>query len=406
MYSAPHQPRESETLMTTPPPAKDDLAVNRHIGRRTVLTAAALTAPAIALSVATPARAASAGSTIRVDGPTEAAVGDVLTGTITATITSANGVPLPGETVTFTLAPTTLGTFPGGTTTATTTTNAAGQATAPDLTLTRTGALTITATNSGHTATISIPIADNAATGAIAFSAPAYATTPGGVIENISGTVTLTAGTLPSSIKFDVPQGWSGPDTASVTPVTQERGTFSTGPFKPSASAPTRAEITATSSAPGIKAATADLAIASEFAAAFSVGGYVLFDAFLPVSPKAITAYGSAPVFFTEAGPGGGYTFDDFQHLSFSFGDVTTATSEDGRQFGVAITGRFISLVAPENAGVLTIDQKANPEGGFRLSLSSVGPLGFDGLSSLQGKWNPARLIVSSIYPAYLQPAS
>lgn len=87
-----------------PPPPRDEVqGGGQAASRRTVLAAAALAAPAIALSVATPARAASANATITLTTPGDPQPLNTDIGAkIYATVKSAGGSLLPGEKVFFT----------------------------------------------------------------------------------------------------------------------------------------------------------------------------------------------------------------------------------------------------------------------------------------------------------------
>lgn len=122
------------------------------IARRTIVAAAAWAPPVIAMSMATPAMAASTNATITLafanndDRPVGSSLADAV-----ATVRSKNGVPLPGERVTLQIA----GSNPAGgyfsrpgTTSLTGTTNAAGQIAATGL------VATVAGTTLGLTATL------------------------------------------------------------------------------------------------------------------------------------------------------------------------------------------------------------------------------------------------------------
>lgn len=189
-----------------------------RVGRRVVLGAAALAAPAVALSVATPARAASAASTLTVTAPAAAAPGDVLSSTVFATVLSRGGFPVAGEQVVFTVSPGTVGSFPGNALTFTGVTDATGRAFATGLSAKAAGTLTVTATNSGHTATARTTV--TAPTGTIAFTPPTL-TFGAGTVSAVNGQLTRTGGSgYPTTVDLTYSGGYTGPATAAVNPTT------------------------------------------------------------------------------------------------------------------------------------------------------------------------------------------
>lgn len=133
-------------------PAAPPSVVEGHAGpsRRSVVTAAAWAVPVVSIALATPAHAASSNARITIGFPDEAPRGlgaDLSDASVL--VVSQNGVPLPGETVTFTV--TGPASFPDGALTFTTVTNAAGVAVASGLlaSLLAGGVVTLTATASG-----------------------------------------------------------------------------------------------------------------------------------------------------------------------------------------------------------------------------------------------------------------
>src|SRR3989442_1370241 len=70
------------------------------------------------------------------------------------------------------------------------------------------------------------PIAAASGAGTILFDQPNYSTSSRGQYTTISGKVTLASGTLPSVVTLVYPEGFTGPATATVDPVT---GAFTVG---------------------------------------------------------------------------------------------------------------------------------------------------------------------------------
>ena len=128
----------------------EDESPGRRPSRRTVLQSAAWSVPVLTVAIATPAVAASAQSTISTSfaNMTPRLSGSSLADG-TALVKSANGLPVPGERVTFTVTgPAYFGT--PGVTSYTTATNSAGVATATGLTAAAAaGTVALTATAAG-----------------------------------------------------------------------------------------------------------------------------------------------------------------------------------------------------------------------------------------------------------------
>ena len=231
-------------------PRNNDLGgTNGDLPRRTVLTAAAFAVPAIAVSVAAPAAAASANATITLAAPTAAQAGDDVNASVVATVLSQNGTPLPGEPVVFTVAPTTVGSFPGGASTYSASTNASGRAQLAGLTLNGAGALSITASNSGHTARASVTVTAAPAP-IVRFDAESFNVPTIGGTVSVTGTVT---GSI-TSVALSYTGGYTGGPSATVS-----NGAFSidvTGP-----AVPVQGSVSA--AAPGAQTATAGLLTSS-----------------------------------------------------------------------------------------------------------------------------------------------
>lgn len=202
MNTAPDHPLPEPTGADLPP-----------IARRTVIGAAAWAVPAITLSVAAPATAASAGSTIALTAPSTAFTDEDISSSVIATVRSANGVPLSGESVVFTVDPTSVGAFPNGANTFTAVTDATGAARTVGLSLLSNGTLTVSAMNSGHSDTVSITVAPS--DGTIAMTYPNL-TVRGGSTFDVPGVVTATHGVVPSAVQLNYSAGITGPASASV----------------------------------------------------------------------------------------------------------------------------------------------------------------------------------------------
>lgn len=232
-----------------------------HIPRRSILTAAALAAPAIVLSVATPAAAASAGATLSVAFANTdlRAPGSSLADGV-ATVRSSTGSPVPNESVTFSVTgPAFFGN--AGTTTFVTTTDTAGQAAAIGLTAGDSdGTVVLTATVAG-VAAASAQVVVQTPTGQVTFAQPSYPTAAGSRFA-VAGTVHQTGGATVTTIALAYAGGLTGPATASVG----TGGTFEVRDIAaPSASA-TTGTITATSA--GLTPGTTQVV---------TVGGYISF---------------------------------------------------------------------------------------------------------------------------------
>ncbi|WP_066517008.1 hypothetical protein [Curtobacterium ammoniigenes] len=244
----------------------DEAAVPRltsnGFGRRSLFAAAMVGAPAIALSVATPAAAASAGAALSVafGNSTPRAPGSSLADGV-ATVRSVAGHPVPNETVTLSVTgPAYFGS--PGTTTFVTVTNAAGEAFATGLTAGDvSGTVVLTATITGvaaQTAEIAVAVP----TGSIAFAQPNYPAAVGATFA-IAGRVAQTGGPAVESVALSYSGGLSGPARATVS----SGGAFTvTGVVAPSSAAIT-GTITAT-----------QVGLTSGSTQVLTVGGYISFD--------------------------------------------------------------------------------------------------------------------------------
>ena len=165
------------------------------IARRTVVAAAAWAPPVIAMSMATPAMAASTNATISLAfaNNTPRPVGTSLADAV-ATVRSKNGVPLPGERVTLQIAGGNLAggyfTTPG-TTTLTGTTNAAGQFAATGLTAAKPGTLALYATLVGTSTSAYAQIRIVGAPTTIALTVTPPSVPTGGSLASSSALVTV-----------------------------------------------------------------------------------------------------------------------------------------------------------------------------------------------------------------------
>lgn len=205
------------------PQSTGELLPSEHaLTRRTALTLAAFSVPAIAVSVAAPATAASANATIEIVAPATAMVGDNINIYVRTTVRSQSGVPLPNEPVVVSVSPTTVGSFPGNGGAYAGTTNASGFVTLSGLTLNNPGTLTFTATNSGHVATAQtvVGVLD---LGVVTFDTPIWNPYVGRAFT-MTGTVAAGASGRPTQLSVTYPSIVSGPATV---PVNQSTGVFS-----------------------------------------------------------------------------------------------------------------------------------------------------------------------------------
>ncbi|WP_426624692.1 hypothetical protein ACPPVW_00915 [Leifsonia sp. McL0607] len=206
---------------STDPIADEATTQDKMLRRRTVVGAAAWAAPVIAMSVASPAHAASGPVvTLTLDAPATAVVGMLAPDVVYATVL-ADDSPSAGVMVTFTVANASLGGFGAdGEQTVTEATNDAGVAYPPAMLLKAEGEVEVTATASGRTAVAFIT--GQAANGTMAFKQSEVNAGAASTFA-LSGVLTRTSGTgYPAEVSIAYPDGFSGPVTVPVDQATGE----------------------------------------------------------------------------------------------------------------------------------------------------------------------------------------
>jgi hypothetical protein len=180
--------------------------------RRAVVGAAAWGVPAIIATAATPAVAASRVPTIVLTVPPTAIVRERVT--VSAVLTSVDGSPMAGESITFLVNPVSVGVFAPAASSVTTTTDASGVAIVGILDIKSAGTLTVVATAAGTSDTRTIFIEES--TGTIAFDQDRYDVQSNSVNEVI-GRVTLLTGTVrPSALLLTYTGDVTGPGSVVV----------------------------------------------------------------------------------------------------------------------------------------------------------------------------------------------
>lgn len=192
-----------------------DPALNGPVGgtsRRSVIAGAAWALPVVALSIATPMAAASVAPQLVLDAPDAADVGEQLT--VSARLVDANGLPMVGESVTFTVSPTSVGVFGAASASVTVQTNAAGEATVTNLNIRQAGTLSVVAMGAGATDTRAISV--EASTGTIEFDPDMYTASPNSIVV-LTGRVTRDTGNrYPTSVSLSYLGAARGPASVLV----------------------------------------------------------------------------------------------------------------------------------------------------------------------------------------------
>ncbi|MGW9159331.1 hypothetical protein [Microbacterium sp. NPDC055665] len=184
----------------------------RGFSRRSVVGAAAWSVPVVALSVATPLAAASTAAQLVLGAPTTANVNEQLT--VSARLVGDDGQPMVGESITFSVSPTSVGTFGPAAANVTVQTNGTGEATVGNLNIHQPGTLTLVAIGAGLTDTKAITI--EASTGTTAFDQSQYSTAANSTVV-LTGVVTRLTGTqYPTNVYFTYTGDVTGPLSALV----------------------------------------------------------------------------------------------------------------------------------------------------------------------------------------------
>ncbi|WP_426625209.1 hypothetical protein ACPPVW_03790 [Leifsonia sp. McL0607] len=223
--------------------------------RRTIVGAAAWAAPAIALSVGSPAYAASVRDvTLSLVAPSTAKVGTLSPDAVYATV-RADGKPGAGVAVTFTVVNAALGGFGADDEqSVTVVTDGAGIARPPAMLLKVAKLVQITATAAGRAASAYIAVSQVVVTaGTMAFK-PSTVNVAAASTFALAGALTRTAGSgYPPTVSLVYPAGYAGPATV---PVDQATGEF----LVPGVKAGT-IDGTITANAPGFGTATVAITV-------------------------------------------------------------------------------------------------------------------------------------------------
>lgn len=295
----------------------EDVATTEHepgsgpLTRRSALALAAFSVPAVVMSVAAPAAAASGQAQLRLLLPGPAAPGDTLTD-VRATLRDAAGNIAPGTPVQFSIDPVSVGAFTvGDAATYTARTNALSMATAGAIAIASAGTLTVTATALGAIDVGTIEVQAGTTPSVISFGSSSYSGETGSQIS-VGGTVTASStGSRPSSVSLAYAGGFSGPAAASVN---------ASGAFAASVSAPSSpGSGSVTASATGARSGSATLtARAASYAFVFEVYNEQLgvWSAYTPPRLGYIVAGGTTPLVvrcryrFTSASAPRAVTYD------------------------------------------------------------------------------------------------
>lgn len=174
--------------------------------------AAAWSVPVIALSVATPLVAASAAAQLVLVAPATANVNEQLT--VSARLVGDDGQPMVGESITFSVSPTSVGTFGAVSANVTVPTNGTGDAVVSNLNIRQSGTLTLVAIGAGLTDTKAITI--EASTGTTVFDQAQYNTAANTTVV-LTGVVTRLTGTqYPTNVYLTYTGDVTGPLSALV----------------------------------------------------------------------------------------------------------------------------------------------------------------------------------------------
>lgn len=211
-----------DEITMTEPIAHEVASSSEVLRRRTIIGAAAWAAPVIAMSVASPAHAASARNvTLTVTAPATALVGRLTADAVYATV-AVDGKPAAGEPVTFTVEAQSGGFGANGEASVTVVSGEGGVAHPPAMLLKAAGVVQIVASAAGSTASAQVAVSEPVAAGTIAFKQSAVNVAAASTFA-LSGKLTRTAGAgYPAEVYLSYPAGYSGPAAVAVDPATGE----------------------------------------------------------------------------------------------------------------------------------------------------------------------------------------
>ena len=187
-------------------------------GRRAVVAGAAWAAPAIVMSLASPAYAASTASTLSLVVPGTVAVGTLPARAVFALVLT-NSVPAAGVSVEFSVGNSALGGF-GAAAAVTVETDSSGIAAPPAVVVKKTGSLVITATANGLSQTGTLTVVAPDSTGTMAFTSPSLNAPTDSPFALAGSLNRMTGNRYPSTATLAYPAGFSGPASVAIDPAT------------------------------------------------------------------------------------------------------------------------------------------------------------------------------------------